>query len=66
MTKFGGLRIVVQKIYSKMRPASFTNTHDKVTDLVNHGMVYKYRNLNIFTIKHNFFMEQKNVNLCLR
>ena len=32
------LRVVVQKIYLKMHPASCTNTHD-VTDLLNHGMV---------------------------
>ena len=30
---------MVQKIYSKMHPVSCTNTHDDVTDLVNHGMV---------------------------
>ena len=31
--------IVVQKIYSKMRPVSCTNTLRDITDLVNHGMV---------------------------
>ena len=36
---FGDLRVVVQKISSKMHPVSCTNTHHDVTDLVNHGMV---------------------------
>ena len=31
--------LVVQKIYSKLHPVSFTNTHDDVTDLVSHGIV---------------------------
>ena len=35
MAKFG----VVQKIYSKMHPILFTNTHHDVTDLLNHGML---------------------------
>ena len=30
---------VAQKIYSKMYPVSFTNTHPDMTDLANHGMV---------------------------
>ena len=33
------LRVVVQKIHLKMHPASCTNTHHDVTDLLNHGMV---------------------------
>ena len=31
--------VAVQKIYSEMHPASFTNTDHDVTDLLNHGMV---------------------------
>ena len=31
--------MVVQKIYSKMHPVTYTNTHHDITDLVNHGMV---------------------------
>ena len=30
---------MVQKIYPKMHPVSFTNTHHDITDLVNHGIV---------------------------
>ena len=30
---------MVQKIYSKMHPASCTNTYHDITDLVNHGAV---------------------------
>ena len=34
------MRVVAQKIYSKVHPVSFTNnTHHEVTDLVNHGLV---------------------------
>ena len=31
--------MVAQKIYSKMHPASCTNAHYDITNLVNHGMV---------------------------
>ena len=31
--------MVVQKIYSKMHPVTYTNTHHDITDLVNYGMV---------------------------
>ena len=34
------MRVVAQKIYSKVLPVSCTNnTHREVTDLVNHGLV---------------------------
>ena len=36
---FGEFRVAVRKIYSKMYPASCTNTDHDVTDLENHGMV---------------------------
>ena len=40
------MRVVIQKIYSKMHPVSCTNTHHDVTDLVNHGLVNKAKTWN--------------------
>ena len=41
------------KMYLKLHPVSYTNTHHDVTDLVNHGMVKNIKNLNILRTKHN-------------
>ena len=38
LAMFGGLRVTVRKIYSKMHPVSCTNTHHDVTDLIKHGI----------------------------
>ena len=37
-----------------MDPASCTNTHHDLRDLLNHGMVKIYKNLNVLRMEHNF------------
>ena len=66
---------VVQKIYSKMHLVSCTNTHLKVTDLINHGMVKKTWKIWIsentktwISWERNiiFLQNKKILNLCFR
>ena len=42
-----------------MHPVSCTNTHHGITDLVNHGVVKKYKNSKISSTEHNFSIKQK-------
>ena len=44
---------MVQNIYAKMHPVSGIDTHHDVTDLVNHGMLKKYKDLNILNCASN-------------
>ena len=50
---------MVQEIYSKMDFVSCTHAYHNVTDSVNHWMV-KNTNLNIWIMKHNISLKQKN------
>ena len=43
-----------------MHPVSCTNTHHAITDLVNRGMVKKYKNLNILGMENKFSIKLKN------
>ena len=43
LTKCGGLISCGSEDIFKMDPVSFTNAHDDVTDLVNHGIVKHVR-----------------------
>ena len=56
---------MVQKIYSKMHPASSTNTHHDVTDLVKHGMVKNTKTW-ISWERNIAFLQKKILNLPLR
>ena len=47
-----------------MHPVSCTNTHHGITDLVNHGVVKKYKNSKISSTEHNFSIKQKKILTC--
>ena len=51
-----GQWVMVQKVYSKMHPAAFTNTHYDVTDLVNHGMA---KNRKLSRERNMIFLSKK-------
>ena len=61
-----GYWVVVQKIYSKMHPASCTNTYHDVTDLVNHRMVKNTKTWISLERNIMFLRNKKIPNLCLR
>ena len=55
--------VVVQKIYLKMYLVSCTNTHQDVTDSVNHGMV-KIQKFEYLENGTQFFYEIKKILIC--
>ena len=62
LTKFGGLI----NCGSKMYPASYTNTHHDVTNLVNHKMVKNTKIWISWERNTTFLWNKKIINLCLR
>ena len=57
---------MVQKIYSKMHTVWCTNTHDDVSDLVNHRMVKNTKTWISRERKIIFLRNKKILKLCLR
>ena len=55
---------MVQKIYSKMHPVSYTNTNHDVTDLVNHGMVKNAKTWRSRERNINFLWNKKKFLIC--
>ena len=58
--------VVVQQIYSKMHPISYTNIHHEVIDLVNERMVKITQNWVSWKRNIIFLRNYKILNLCLR
>ena len=58
--------VVVQKIYSEMRPVSCTNADDDVTNLVNHGMAKNTKFWISWERNITFLQNKKLLSLCLR
>ena len=60
------LRVVFQKIYSKMQSISCTNTHPEVAELVNHGSVKNTKTWISWERNITFPRDKKTLKLCLR
>ena len=63
LVKFADLWVVVQKIFSKTHPFSYTNTHHDVINLVNHGMI-KIQKLNYLENGTHYLYEIKKFLTC--
>ena len=66
LTKFGYLMSCGLNIYSKMHPASCTNIHHDVTDLVNHEIVKNTKTWISSERNITFLQNKKILNLCIR
>ena len=57
---------MVQKLYSKMRPVQYTNTHHDVANFVKHRMVKSTKKWISRERNTTFLSNKKILNLCLR